>query len=141
MEHIFYTLMALYAIYEILYLFNLKNNTDNLEKAENWIKLKNYKKVEGKKEPTWDDYPYYIKNISYHAFYGFMMIALFAIGLMSTQWKLFLAMIALLLVQSLINKLVKFGRLRYITAFLFTLTSLVLTILIILNKYHNILQF
>lgn len=129
MTHLFYFVGLIFLIYEILFLFSIK---EKLTDAKNFKeKSKEYK---GKK---WDEYSEEYKSEIIKKSFLFIFILFFFVGLFTQQWFTFLVFLILQFSIFLpLSKLLGFSPLRYLTAGLNTLLGIAFSLFVIINHYH-----
>ena len=129
MTHLFYFIGIIFLVYKVIFLLSLR------EKIED---LKLFKKLtKENKGLEWDDYsPEYKKQLK-SKYFLFIFIIWFFVGLLSSQWFLFLIFLILnFFVFAPISKIVGFSPLRYITSGANTIIGIIFCLFLIINKYH-----
>jgi cation transport ATPase len=129
MTHLFYFVGLIFLIYEISFLFSIKEKlADSKDFKE---KSKEYK---GKK---WDEYSEEYKSEIIKKSFLLIFLMFFFVGLFTQQWFTFLVFLILQFVVFLpLSKLVGYSPLRYLTTGLNTLLGIVFSLFVIVNHYH-----
>ena len=129
MTHLFYFVGLIFLIYEISFLFSIKEKlADSKDFKE---KSKEYK---GKK---WDEYSEEYKSEIIKKSFLLIFHMFFFVGLFTQQWFTFLVFLILQFVVFLpLSKLVGYSPLRYLTTGLNTLLGIVFSLFVIVNHYH-----
>lgn len=130
MTHLFYFMGLLFLIYEIHFLFNIK------EKIANGKKYKDY--VKDNPDVTYSQYPDKIKNAFLEtAIVGIPYILWMFVGILSSQWIVFATYLVFAFgVVTPLRKLVGYSPVRFYVTFTDTVVSIFVLGFIIINKYH-----
>ena len=134
MDYIFYSIGLIFLIYEIFFLFNLREEVR--KKREFSETMKKYKGV------PWSDLPELVKNKIISKSFFFIFLLWLFLGLLSSQWVLFFILLTtefLILVP--LVKLLKETILYIVLITIDTLVCIFFITLIILNKYHLHIDF
>ena len=129
MTNLFYLIGLIFLIYEINYLFSIKEKQLKNEKFKKLLK-----EFENKK---WDDYSEEYKNMLVGKISLLIFVIFFFVGLLSQQWFTFLLyLIAQFVIIGPLSKLFNNTPLKILITGINTIIGIIFSLFIILNHYH-----